>query len=223
MKTRNRKNLNLSIALLTAFVLWTVAVSFFDVRSIGANGTAVGFAWLNDAFCSLTGVHLFLYELTDVLSLIPLGFVCAFACLGLFQMIRRKSLLRVDRSLIILGIFYIAVAVLFLFFEKCIINYRPILIDGNLEASYPSSTTLLVLTVMPTSMMQLRARMRKGIFRSCVLGGGTLFSVFMVLARLLSGVHWLTDIIGGTLLSAGLVVMYDVLGHQKGEKKPRSY
>jgi undecaprenyl-diphosphatase len=33
----------------------------------------------------------------------------------------------------------------------------------------------------------------------------------MVAARLASGVHWLTDIIGGILLSAGLVMIYDFL------------
>lgn len=198
------------MAFLAAFVLWTVAVSFFDVRAIGASGTRVGFATLNGAFHRLTGVHMSLYTLTDLLSLIPLGFVCAFALLGLSQLIRRKSLLRVDRSLIILGIFYIAVAALFLFFEKCIINYRPILIDGNLEASYPSSTTLLVLTVMPSAIMQLQDRMKNGIFKSFVLVALTAFTVFMVVARLISGVHWLTDIVGGVLLSAALVSFAEV-------------
>ena len=34
------------------------------------------------------------------------------------------------------------------------------------------------------------------------------FSVFMVVGRLISGVHWATDIIGSVLLSAGLFMIY---------------
>ena len=42
------------------------------------------------------------------------------------------------------------------------------------------------------------------------------FSVFMVVGRLLSGVHWFTDIVGGILLSAGLVMLYQT-GAEKVE------
>ena len=104
-----------------------------------------------------------------------------------------------------------AALTLFLFFETCVINYRPVLIDGILEASYPSSTTLLVLCVMPTAMMQLRDRIKQPMFRKCVSIAITAFVVFIVIGRLISGVHWLTDIIGGTLLSAGLVMIYESL------------
>lgn len=38
------------------------------------------------------------------------------------------------------------------------VNYRPVLIEGRLEASYPSSTTLLVVSVMPTLMFQAYRR-----------------------------------------------------------------
>ena len=84
-------------------------------------------------------------------------------------------------------------------------------IEGRLEASYPSSTTLLVLCVMPTTMMQLRKRMQNPILRRCVCAVISAFIAFMVVGRLISGVQWLTDIIGGILLSAGLVIIYDSL------------
>ena len=89
-----------------------------------------------------------------------------------------------------------------------VINYRPTLIDGYLEASYPSSTTMLVMCVMPTAMMQIRARIKNDVFRRCVMVIIAAFIVFMVIGRLMSGVHWITDIIGGAILSAGLVMIY---------------
>jgi undecaprenyl-diphosphatase len=88
------------------------------------------------------------------------------------------------------------------------INYRPVLISGNLEVSYPSSTTLLVLCMMPTAEMQLSSRIKSAALRRCVSASVYAFVAFMVIAMLVSGVHWLTDIIGGALLSASLVALY---------------
>ena len=91
------------------------------------------------------------------------------------------------------------------------VNFRPVLIEGFLEASYPSSTTLLVLCVIPTAMMQFSNRITKRKFRYWILGSLAVFTVFMVVCRLISGAHWLSDIIGGILLSLGLVLMYQAI------------
>ena len=149
-----------------------------------------------------------LYTVTDWLGLVPILFALGFAMLGLSQWIKRKNIRKVDWSILVLGVFYAAVMAIYVFFEKYVINYRPVLIEGVLEASYPSSTTMLVLCVMPTAVMQLRSRIRNPILRriiSAVISG---FVVFMVAGRLISGVHWVTDILGGMLLSAGLVWLY---------------
>lgn len=193
---------------LGAFVLWTVLVSFVDIRPIGPNGSRVGFAALNGFVHGHTGVNLFLYTVTDWLGLVPIAVTFGFAVLGLVQWIKRKSLLKVDGSLLALGIFYIAVMAAYIFFEAVVINYRPVLIDGYLETSYPSSTTMLVMCVMPTAMLQLRPRIKNRVFRRCVLIAIAAFTAFMVIGRLLSGVHWITDIIAGALLSTGLVMIY---------------
>ena len=206
-----KRNICIALGLLAAFVLWTVAIRLIDVQAIGPQGSTVGFATLNGFVHDFTGVHMQLYTITDWLGLIPVAFGFGFALLGFAQRIKRKSILKVDRSILILGGFYIVTLAAYLFFESYVINYRPVLIEGYLEASYPSSTTLLVLCVMPTAMMQLRSRIKQPMFRKCVSIAITTFIAFMVIGRLISGVHWLTDIIGGILLSAGLIMIYDSL------------
>lgn len=211
MKKRNQRQMCVSLGLLILFVLWTAAVRLFDVRPIGPNGSSVGFAALNGAVRELTGVHMALYTVTDWLSLIPIFVAIGFAALGLWQLIRRKSVFKVDYNIIVLGGFYVLVMAVYLFFEAVVVNYRPVLIDGFLEASYPSSTTVLVMCVIPTAMMQLHQRIGNKTVRAVVLVALALFTVLMVLGRLMSGVHWVTDIIGGMLLSAGLVMLYDAV------------
>ena len=206
-----KKKFCIAIGLLAAFVLWTIAISLIDVQAIGPQGSTVGFATLNSMVHRLTGVHMQLYTITDWLGLVPVAFGFGFALLGLAQWINRKSILNVDRSILILGAFYIVTLAAYLFFESYVVHYRPVLIEGYLEASYPSSTTLLVLCVMPTAMIQLRGRIKNRASRKAVTVAITAFIVFMVAGRLVSGVHWLTDIIGGILLSAGLVMIYDSL------------
>ena len=202
------KKIFVSVSFLFAFAVWSVLVCFVDVAEIGPNGSRVGFSHINEWFHSLTGVNMRLYTLTDWLSLIPVFIMVGFAVLGLCQWIKRKNILKVDFSILSLGGFYIISLFFYLFFEEVALNYRPVLIGGYLEASYPSSTTLLVLCVMPTALMQFNLRIKNGILRTLVAVLITVFIIFMVGGRLVSGVHWLSDIIGGVLLSAGLVGMY---------------
>lgn len=208
-----RKKLGASMLMLATFALWTTAVCCVDVQPIGPMGSSVGFAGINRFVHDLTGVHMELYVITDWLSLIPAGVCMGFGMLGLGQWIRRKQLLSVDRSILVLGGFYIAVAAVYLLFEVLVINYRPVLIDGMLEASYPSSTTMLVLCVMLTAMMQMNDRIRDRGLRNSVRILTLEFTAFMVIGRLISGVHWMSDIVGGALLSAGLVMLYDAVNH----------
>ena len=208
---KKRKFLAATLTMLAAFVIWTIAVVRIDVQPIGPMESQVGFAALNGFFHGWTGVHWPLYILTDWLSLVPACAGLAFAMLGLVQWISRKSLRKVDRSLLALGGFYVLVGAAYLFFEQYPINFRPVLIDGMLEASYPSSTTLLVLTLMPTAALQLRTRLKNPSLQRTATITIVTFSTFMVAARLLSGVHWLTDIIGGMLLSTSLVLLYQTI------------
>ncbi|MBQ8840917.1 MAG: phosphatase PAP2 family protein [Clostridia bacterium] len=208
MEKKNSRLFWVGVGLLAVFVLWTVLICFVDVEAIGPRQSSVGFATLNGYIHNLTGVNMSLYIITDWLGLVPIGVAFGFAVLGIVQCIKRKSLLKVDRSILTLGGFYIVVMAVYILFEIVVINYRPTLIDGYLESSYPSSTTILVMCVMPTAMMQLRTRIKNDLFRRCVMFTITVFITFMVIGRLVSGVHWITDIIGGALLSTAIVLMY---------------
>ena len=184
MNRRKRKGFIASGVLLLSFVLWTFLIQTVDVQPVGVNGTSVGFAAVNTWF--------------------------GFGMLGLMQWIRRKSITKVDRDILLLGGYYILVILGYLIFEMIPINYRPILIEGAMEASYPSSTTLLVLSVMPTLLFQINRRAKSQTIRHITAAFVILFSTFMVIGRLVAGVHWLTDIVGSVLLSAGLYCLYRI-------------
>lgn len=175
----------------------------------------MGFAALNRFVHKLFGVHMLLYVVTDWLGIVPLCFVLGFAVLGLIQLIKRKSLFKVDSDVLALGGFYVAVLAVYFLFETVVINYRPVLIDGYLEASYPSSTTMLVMCVIPTAIMQFKARIKNKLLQKIIIFTLAAFTVFMVIGRLVSGVHWFTDIIGGAILSAGLVTLYSGISGTK--------
>ena len=208
MKEQGRKSLRRGFLLLLLFALWTALVCGVDVQTVEQTGTEVGFATVNFRFHELTGVHMGLYTITDWLGLVPVSVCIGFGIMGAAQLITRRSLIKVDRDIILLGVYYIIVMAGYIIFEMIPVNYRPVLIEGRLEASYPSSTTLLVLGVMPTLAFQAERRMKCDKCRKLVMMFSYGFSVLMVAGRLVSGVHWLTDIVGSVLLSTGLFCIY---------------
>ena len=203
-----KRELCIGCMLITTFTIWTALLQIIDVQPIGQNGTDIGFATINNWFHQLTGVHMTIYTITDWLGLVPVVVCMMFGGIGFFQLLKRRSLFKVDYDIIVLGIYYIVVIVGYLIFEEFPMNYRPTLIEGVMEASYPSSTTLLVLSVMPTLIEQTNRRVKKLVIKNTVTIFTSIFSLFMVIGRLISGVHWITDIIGGILLSAGLFYIY---------------
>lgn len=208
MKEYRKSSLRTGILLLILFAVWTVLVQNVDVQNAGQTGTEVGLATLNIWFHDLTGVHMMLYTITDWLGLVPVIICLAFGVMGFVQMIQRKSPLKVDADLILLGVYYTVVIAGYLIFEELPVNYRPVWIEGRLEASYPSSTTLLVLSVIPALTFQARRRLKNVRLNRAIRIGSAGFSLFMVVGRVLSGVHWITDIIGAILLSSGLFCIY---------------
>ena len=219
MKDIRKKELLSGIVLLSAFVLWTMLIQLVDVQNVGQNGTSVGFATFNVWFHRMTGVNMLIYTITDWLGLVPIIVCMCFGVLGFAQLVKRRSLLKVDPDILLLGVYYVLVILGYLLFEMVPINFRPILIDGNLEASYPSSTTLLVLSVMPTLQYQADRRIRNTAAKQAITVFVLAFSTFMVIGRLISGVHWATDIVGSVFLSFGLYMIYRFVTDYVGQRK----
>ncbi len=220
MYKNQKKDLIAGTGLLIGFVLWTILIQNVDVQPAGPDGSVIGFAAFNVWFHQMTGVHMLIYTITDWLGLVPVCVCLCFGAAGLIQSIRRRSLLKVDSDIILLGVYYILVILMYLVFEMVPVNYRPVLINGVLEASYPSSTTLLVLSVMPTLKYQIDRRSENRSIRRMTSVFVILFSVFMMTGRLIAGVHWATDIAGSVLLSSGLFMIYQfavALADQKGK------
>jgi len=208
MKTNTRRELIAGLALLAAFALWTALIQLVDVQSVGQNGTYIGLATLNTWFHRLTGIHMRIYTITDWLGLVPIAICLGFTAMGAVQLVRRRSLLKVDPDILLLGVYYVAVIFFYLLFEAVPINYRPVPIDGVMEASYPSSTTLLVLSVIPTLKFQIDRRAGSPALRKATTLFVVAFSALMVAGRLISGVHWATDIVGSALLAGALFMLY---------------
>lgn len=213
MKKRNLINFALTASLLILFILYTISLMYIDVKSIGPMGSTVGFAAINESVQYLLGANMLLYNITDWLGIVAILVALGFAALGLAQLIKRKTLLRVDSSILVLGGFYLLVISAYLFFEYNIVNYRPVLINNVLEASYPSSTTMLVMCVMPSAMIEFYRLIKNHTVKVAVNIIFGVFTAFMVIGRILSGVHWITDIFGGILLSTTLVMLYYSVNH----------
>ena len=210
--SKNTKNcLIMTVLMLIVVSLYTVCVRVVDVAPIGPQNSSVGFASLNGPVANAIGYHESFYMVSKILGIFALLFIAYFALIALMQIIKRKGIFKADQHFYVLGVFYVLVGVTYLFFEKVIVNYRPIIMDEGLEASYPSSHTVLALCVFVTAAMQLKAfdrTKRKFNLQSiaCVV-----CAVVMVVSRFLSGVHWLTDIVGGLIISAFLIMVYVTL------------
>ncbi|MBR3952694.1 MAG: phosphatase PAP2 family protein [Oscillospiraceae bacterium] len=204
MKKETKYYLLTGFLLLVLFAVFTAAVQNFDVRLNEATKTEVGFGALNFWFHKITGVNMLFYHITDWLGLVPIFICFLFGALGFIQLMKRRSVFKVDCDILLLGVYYIIVIFFYLTFETIPINYRPILIEGRLELSYPSSTALLVISVIPTLVLEAKRRLKNQKVIKIITFSSIVFAVFIVIGRLISGVHWLTDIIGSLLFSGGL-------------------
>lgn len=214
MKGRDKRYF-VTAALFLLFILFTMAVQTVDVRPIGPLQSKVGFASVNGFILEHLGESRNWYEITDLLGIIAVLTAVGFAFLGLIQLIKRKSIFRVDRSILIMGVFYAVVLAFYIFFEVYVVNYRPVIMEDGLEASYPSSHSMAVLCIMASAVMEFHRRLKNKPLRIAMETASALIIIVTAAGRLLAGVHWFTDIIGGLLLGAALVMLYYSISHYK--------
>lgn len=202
---KKKRNFFISTILILLAVVFTILVKVVYVKQVGVNGTSIGFATLNQFVFKTTGVNMICYHITDWLGLVPIFMAMVYSLLGLVQLIKRKSLFKVDKEIIILGLFYIIVISIYIFFEKVIVNYRPILMNGFLEASYPSSHTLMTICLCGSSII-VNKKLFDNIITKLMNKLSLIIILITVIGRLISGVHWFTDIIGGIFISIALLM-----------------
>lgn len=192
-------------------IIFTILVSTVDVQPSGISGTNLGFSTINHSVFDSIGTNDAIYLATEILGYIFIIPAAFFAVLGIIQLIKRKNFKKVDLHFYALLGLYIAVAATYVFFELVAVNYRPILIDGKAEASYPSSHTMLAITVLLSSFLMICRLVKNRTIKFVALGVTAVCSVAMAILRLYSGVHWATDIIGGILISVSLVLIFNAV------------
>ncbi len=212
----NRKKfLVISLILFVVAVVYTVLVKKADVKAIGPNGSEVGFASLNSSVRGAlnygeSGYNETFYKISKLCGLLPFLLVALYGIIGLKQLITEKSLAKVDKRLIAMGGFYVAFAIVYVFFEKVAVNFRPVIMDGELEASYPSTHTLLAICLCGSSILASKYLIENETLRKIINIISAIVMVVIVVTRLLSGVHWTSDIIGGIIISAFMLTTLNI-------------
>lgn len=202
------------------FALLIVLLRCVDVEPVGAAGTSVGLSHMNRFVFELTGVNMVWYNITDWLGLAAIFAAFLFAATGLVQVIKRRSILKVDKEILALGGLYILVIGIYVLFENVIVNYRPIVMQGcsNPEASFPSSHTMLVCVIMGSTIIIIGKYIKKKSLCMVIRGICAAVIAVTVVGRLISGVHWFTDILGGLLISTFLLALFSVLITEEDNK-----
>ena len=192
------------------FVIFSLWIRLFDVQPVGPEGSSIGFAGLNVAVHEFFGMHLFWYKLTQLLGVAAIAVAGVFAVVGFVQLIQRKRLLKVDKKILMLGVIYIIVILLYVLFEKVPFNYRPVVLDPaeGLEPSYPSTHTMIILTIFGTAIGVIGDYIKNAKLVLLLKIAALVIMAVTIIGRLICGVHWFTDIAGGVIISLFFINLF---------------
>lgn len=155
----------------------------------------------------------------DIFLYLGIALAAILAIVGFVQLIKRKSLFKVDRYIVICGIFLILAIFLWVMFDKVIIvNYRPIY-HYDLEPSFPSTHTFLVIFIYLSAhniacMLTDNKKIKYGTLVAAIL-----ISFLVSLSRVLSGMHYITDVLAGIFLGLSLYFLCFGLIKSSSEEK----
>lgn len=203
--------LTCSLVFLSLFILLIILLKTIDVGFIDSTNLTIGFSSLNKSIFESLGQNNFWYVFTNILGYFSILIAFCFFIFGLCQLIKRRSLKNIDKDIFAIGIIFVALALLYIIFEFVIINFRPIEIDGKFEASFPSSHTMLNLTIFGVAIIYLNKNLKTSWLKFFLIGILSFLMILATIGRLLSGVHWFTDIIGAILISACLIFLFKFL------------
>ncbi|MBP5342565.1 phosphatase PAP2 family protein [bacterium] len=208
------------LVLLLVFVVFIVLVKTVDVSVIGENSTNIGLTFINKGFYeSHKLINNTFYNVSKYLGYLSFLIIGFFLVVGVIQLIKRKGFFKVDTDLLLLGAIYVLTMVFYVFFEIVVVNVRPIIVDEPMEASFPSSHTLLAVVAVGTLLFEILKRISNKYLKWGSLIAASLFMIVLIVFRLLSGVHWVTDIIAGIILGLAIVSLFIVLNIDIKEKQ----
>ena len=217
-----RKKVGKACISFALFILVIALVTCVDLAPVGPANTSIGLSHLNKAVHDLIGVHMFWYQVTNLLGFWAILCGAVFACIGLKQLIERKSLKQVDAKILALGGLFVLLGIIYVLFEKVVINCRPVLMEGETvpEASFPSSHTVLAFVIFGAIAMMLKDYLQDKRLVSMLQNACLVLILVSVIGRLISGVHWFTDIFGGIFLSYALLMVFSGLLEKLDGKDP---
>lgn len=200
-----------SIAMFSLFLILIILVKTVDVKEVGPNGSKIGFASFNNFLFESLGKNKFWYNFTKVFGIVSILIAVGFVGYGVYDIIKKRNIKNMKSDILAMGIAFVLLVLVYLFFEIVKVNFRPVLIDGKLEASFPSSHTMLCLTIFGVATMFACGRLKNVWVKGTCIIGLSLVAILVSIGRIFAGVHWFTDVLGAILISTCLVLLYGYL------------
>lgn len=205
-----KKRLLFGILLLILFIIFTVLVKTVDVKATGVASVKVGFSTINGFLAKAFPYNEIFHKLSDYVGYLAFLICAVYGTIGLIQLITRRNVLKVDEEILLLGFLYVTTLILKIVFDIFVVNYRPVIIGGELKSSYPSSHTFMALITSISSIVINKKKYNNKITKItnylC-----TVLAFLIIITRIMSGVHWMSDIVGSVILSFALVFIYSGL------------